>query len=117
MAAIALSHVPVGVDLEPENDIVDIPFDILHPKEARALRQIPASERCRTFLQLWTAKEAFVKTLGSGFSIAPDHFALQVQCKHQLTSLAEHTAELAVHSQRMTFEDGEAIYLSAALEV
>lgn len=69
----------VGVDLEPWDrgpGLLECVDDFCHPVEAAGL---PADEsrRARHLLQLWTAKEAFLKALGSGFSISPQELLIR----------------------------------------
>jgi phosphopantetheinyl transferase (holo-ACP synthase) len=59
---------PVGIDVET---IRDLPVEAMAarwfaPEEARALAELPPSERALAFLRLWTLKEAVGKALGIG---------------------------------------------------
>ena len=61
----------VGVDVEHlRDDFVpeDLAVQVFSSQEQNALRQVPAGSRQAAFLSLWTAKEAYVKALGSGLS-------------------------------------------------
>ncbi|KGM31257.1 4'-phosphopantetheinyl transferase family protein, partial [Inquilinus limosus] len=44
--------------------------------EAAAVRAVPADRRREAFLQIWTVKEAYVKALGGGLTIALDSFVV-----------------------------------------
>ncbi len=46
------------------------------PPEQVLLQSLPESERTRTFYQLWTAKEAFLKATGQGISGGLDQVIL-----------------------------------------
>lgn len=78
LVAIALAHRPVGVDVEGVALASEPPLAALHPDEQRWLGSLPASARPLAFAQLWSAKEAYVKALGTGFSRAPESFSVQL---------------------------------------
>jgi 4'-phosphopantetheinyl transferase len=70
-------HGRIGVDLErlrPVPEIDAIARRMFSPAEAKALAGTPPGERCASFLGLWAGKEAVVKALGGGLSIALDAF-------------------------------------------
>lgn len=73
---------PVGVDLEPADRPVDpdeLAPRVLAPQETAALADLPAPERARWFLEIWTAKEAAVKALGQGVFLRLSSFAMTPQ--------------------------------------
>lgn len=78
LAALALARVQVGIDVEEVSDGVGVPWNVLHPAEAAALRALPPDARDRAFARLWTCKEAYLKALGSGLSREPASFAVEV---------------------------------------
>ncbi|MER5399783.1 4'-phosphopantetheinyl transferase superfamily protein [Streptomyces sp. NPDC002599] len=60
---------PLGVDAEPAGRRISLPALCEHvctAEEARLLEALPEQERTRTFLRLWTLKEAYAKALGHG---------------------------------------------------
>jgi 4'-phosphopantetheinyl transferase len=69
----------IGIDVE-EVRTIDQPLDIaskyFHPLEVRELAAMSATERDVAFLRLWTCKEAVVKAVGLGLSMALDSFCL-----------------------------------------
>lgn len=70
VVALARGIVP-GVDVEwvrPRPRAMDLARRFFHPQEAAALQALPAGERERAFLELWTAKEAVLKATGHGIS-------------------------------------------------
>lgn len=77
LVAVALAHRPVGIDVEQVDLASEPPLAALHPDERRWLESLPAPARPLAFAQLWSAKEAYVKALGTGFARAPESFAVQ----------------------------------------
>lgn len=73
-AALALTDAgEVGVDVEfrgRRNDIAGIAQRFYQPAEVQALAALPEAVRRRRFFELWTLKEAAVKALGRGISVA-----------------------------------------------
>lgn len=71
-ALIAIARgVPPGVDLErmrAHPKAVPIAQRYFSPDETAALEALPAGQRDRAFLELWTAKEAVLKALGRGLA-------------------------------------------------
>ncbi|SFI67166.1 4'-phosphopantetheinyl transferase superfamily protein [Bosea sp. OK403] len=74
--ALALAQAPVGVDVERVEPLATPPLATLHPLEREALLALPEQARPLAFAQLWAAKEAYVKALGTGFARAPESFAI-----------------------------------------
>ena len=65
---------PVGVDLDPLGRAAELggcESTFCHPEEIAALPANP-DDRHRSLLELWTAKEALLKALGTGFTVAPE---------------------------------------------
>jgi len=69
----------IGVDLEWFGRVVEprIADRRFAAAEAAALRAVPADRRREAFLQIWTVKEAYVKALGGGLTIALDGFVVE----------------------------------------
>jgi 4'-phosphopantetheinyl transferase len=68
-----------GVDIErlrPMPDAESLARQVFTPQERDAWQAGPAHGRSREFLRLWTRKEACLKAIGSGLSIAPDSFSV-----------------------------------------
>ncbi len=74
LALIAICpHSPVGIDLEPADrapDLLDCEETFCHPREIASLPTV-AGARAQQLLRIWTAKEAFLKALGTGLSHPP----------------------------------------------
>jgi 4'-phosphopantetheinyl transferase len=69
--AIAVSRLEIGVDIEkirPIPDWHDLAENFLAPTDTAAIADLPEAERSAAFLRRFTAREAYLKALGSGFS-------------------------------------------------
>lgn len=68
----------LGVDVEADRDLgneLDLASKFFAPDELSLLRQIPEKQRRKTFLRIWTLKEAYIKATGQGLSCPLDSFA------------------------------------------
>lgn len=77
----AVSALPVGIDIEMKKNI-DINFakDYFTEIEFETMKSFTdKSEQLDYFYTIWTVKESYLKTLGSGFSIAPDSFEADIK--------------------------------------
>lgn len=79
--ALALAQHPVGVDVERVEPLAAPPLASLHPQERQALLALPELARPLAFAQLWAAKEAYVKALGTGFARAPESFSVTLSAQ------------------------------------
>lgn len=78
LVAVALAYESVGIDVERIDLAAALPLATLHPQECEALLVLPGPARPLAFAQLWSAKEAYVKALGTGFLRAPESFAVRL---------------------------------------
>ncbi|WP_349956558.1 4'-phosphopantetheinyl transferase superfamily protein [Rhizobium sp. ZPR3] len=72
--AICTSHCPVGIDIEvctPLDDIDTLCRHCMTPSERLLIGNATKSMKLRTFLEIWTRKEAILKAHGYGFAISP----------------------------------------------
>lgn len=80
MALVAVSNFfEVGVDIErirQLNDMENIVNRNFSLEEQKALFALPAEERCRSFYEFWTRKEAVIKANGKGLSIGLHDFTV-----------------------------------------
>jgi 4'-phosphopantetheinyl transferase len=78
LALVAVGLQPdIGVDIErlrPEPAEEQVAERFFSPNEVAALRSLPRADQPRAFLACWTRKEAFIKALGNGLSLALDSF-------------------------------------------
>lgn len=74
------SDTPIGIDIEklrPSIDRQKIIRRFFHPKETSVFHAPEESAHELLFFRYWTIREAFLKALGSGFSISPDSFLVE----------------------------------------
>jgi len=76
--AVALASSAIGVDIEPLEPETEPVWSALHPSEAAVVRAAAKPARSEAFLRLWTAKEAYLKALGSGFAREPATIAVDL---------------------------------------
>lgn len=72
----------VGVDIEvprPVPELREIAERNFAPSERAALLALPERRQAEAFLACWTRKEAFVKALGGGLSVALDSFEVSLR--------------------------------------
>ncbi len=65
---------PVGVDLEAlrrGDELIGCEQAFCHPEEIAEVEEQPDSEKGRRLIDIWTAKEAVLKCLGTGFTHPP----------------------------------------------
>ncbi len=68
---------PLGLDLEVMHEIddpVELAHEVFTPAEIAELQALPEDQRSRAFLRGWTRKEAVMKAVGLGVSLAPRSF-------------------------------------------
>jgi len=73
--------VELGIDIECNTRKTDwqaIVKRFFTPSEQQALFCLPEDQQKAAFFQLWTRKEAYMKVLGTGLSLAPTEFSLTV---------------------------------------
>ncbi|UFZ04107.1 4'-phosphopantetheinyl transferase superfamily protein [Bradyrhizobium ontarionense] len=131
--AVGFGH-DVGIDVEVGDQIEDelgLAERFFAPGEVSLLRGVSADRRRETFLQIWTLKEAYIKTTGAGltcplagftFGFDPIHirfgpdiaddpanwqfFQWRPTDRHQIALAARHVpAKLRVVRRRMNWED------------
>ncbi|UCC55897.1 MAG: 4'-phosphopantetheinyl transferase superfamily protein [Gammaproteobacteria bacterium] len=71
----------VGVDIEYRDRSIRVEplaAHIFTNAEAAAFRQLPESKRHAALLAAWTRKEAYLKALGTGFSLSLNSFSVAV---------------------------------------
>lgn len=77
VAVLGICTAPIGVDVERIGGAhEDVARDYFSEGEAAAVLALPESQRAEAFYRYWTAKEAFLKALGTGFSRSSTSFTL-----------------------------------------
>jgi len=106
LVAIALAHRPVGVDVEQVALASEPPLAALHLDERNWFESMPAPARPLAFAQLWSAKEAYVKALGTGFARAPESFVVRLDGADRFTVDDEQDGRHATGFTRLTKNGG-----------
>ena len=106
LVAIALAHRPVGIDVERVALASEPPLAVLHPGERHWLENLPAPARPLAFAQLWSAKEAYVKALGTGFAWKPESFSVQLDGAERFAVSDEENGRRAAGVIRLTKNGG-----------
>lgn len=108
----------VGVDVEVERHIGDLDNLAAHSmaaEEVAELRALPEARRQRAFLELWTAKEACLKAVGSGLSVSSGSFVLRLGGGVQLTTLRFEGRGYRVEVQELAAGPGRVAALARVL--
>ena len=82
IALILAYDLAVGIDVECLHRNLNIPRLVrhfFHPREIQQLEVLSAAEQREHFFRLWTLKEAYVKAIGRGLSLALDSFGFTFQ--------------------------------------
>jgi 4'-phosphopantetheinyl transferase len=102
--------VEIGVDVEVPramSDALELAERHFAPAEIDALRSTPPDQRDHAFLRGWTRKEACLKAIGSGLSIAPHTFDAGIAAAERVVSIATPQGLRTVRVQSRTDDDGE----------
>lgn len=86
-AAVALARTRIGVDVEIVDPMGEVPWNVLHPREAASLRELAPPNLASAFARLWTLKEAYAKALGTGFGRDPASFCVLLEEAERVTVL------------------------------
>jgi 4'-phosphopantetheinyl transferase len=79
VGALAVSSEELGVDVERIGRFHDgVARHHFSPMENMALDGLPEGQRNVAFYRFWTAKEAVLKALGTGFSLASNSFTIDI---------------------------------------
>lgn len=82
-ALLAISHMPVGVDieaiLEPHRITPTLVNHALTQSEAELLESTAATEKAELFTHHWVCKEAVMKAVGLGCQLEPKHISIDLE--------------------------------------
>ncbi len=115
MVAVALAHNPVGVDVEAVDEAAAPPLGVLHADEMSWLSGQPPERHALAFARLWSAKEAYVKALGTGFLRPPESFAVTLSPEGVIA--VRDGGQAAASGVGRTIENGGQEILAAAMVV
>ena len=90
LSVVSAPHGALGLDIETHDraiNVQELSDIVLHPREREMLAQLSEPARRQTFVQLWAAKEAYVKAIGRG--IAYGLAKLEVDLVHKMVMGAE----------------------------
>jgi len=93
--AVALSREPIGIDIEQVRPIdLNVAKTCCTDQEYAFLISLPSHQRLRSFYEIWTVKESFVKAIGKGLHIPFHTFCLNEEestiAFHQNYDLSAH---------------------------
>lgn len=74
LAVLAAAPCPVGVDIERVEPDREPAWNVLSPREREVLAAQPRPEQPVSFARIWSAKEAYLKALGTGLRREPSGF-------------------------------------------
>jgi 4'-phosphopantetheinyl transferase len=106
----------VGVDIEQHrtlHDLAEVAKRFFAPAEVVQLEMLPEPDRHAGFFRCWSRKEAFVKALGAGLSLALDSFSVSID--QQSAPRIEQLPREATGSEWRLFDITPAGGYSAAL--
>lgn len=82
LATIALTRErPVGIDVEAidaTREVLPLARTAFSPIERIALSAMTSEQQIAAFFRGWTRKEAYLKLLGTGFSLSPESFTISL---------------------------------------
>ncbi|WP_175232447.1 4'-phosphopantetheinyl transferase family protein [Paraburkholderia humisilvae] len=94
MALVACHEAEVGVDVEAidrDIDVLRVASHCSSAQERAMLEATPEDRRAERFIELWTLKEAWVKAVGRGLSLALDSFSVLIDM--EWPRVVEHAAD------------------------
>jgi phosphopantetheinyl transferase len=77
LAVLGAAAGPIGVDVEVVGESGEIPWNVLHPDEAKMLEALAGPAQAMAFARLWSLKECYLKSLGVGLKREPASFAIR----------------------------------------
>ena len=111
---VAFADCRVGIDAEPSNATPSPVTSALSSTEAALLAARPESKRTRSFLRLWTAKEAVAKADGRGLTLPLNQLDVAPAVTDGKARVKFDATTWHVAVQDHTFPDGEAATVAIA---
>ncbi len=84
IAVIAFANSPIGIDVEaidPAAEVMPLARTVFSSDECAALAAMPPIDRIPAFFRGWARKEAYLKLLGTGFSLPSDSFSVSLDAE------------------------------------
>ena len=84
VAVIALATAPIGIDVEsidPTAEVMSLARTAFSSDECAALSAMPPDDRVPAFFRGWARKEAYLKLLGTGFSLPSGSFSVSLDAE------------------------------------
>ena len=81
---------PLGIDIEknsPQPDLLELATRVLTEAEQALLFSLNGGEQLTAFYRFWTAKEAYLKAIGTGFEVEPHQVEVELPTFNRATSL------------------------------
>ncbi len=113
LAALAVAPGPVGADVEGLDLDGEIPWKVLHPDEAAALRSLAGRPRAMAFTRLWSLKESYLKALGVGLKREPKSFAVRFT-DGEVATVQDPETRAVVADARTTWRAVKGVWLAAS---
>jgi 4'-phosphopantetheinyl transferase len=112
--------IEIGVDVEVRrtmSDALELAERHFAPAEIDALRATSPNQRDHAFLCGWTRKEACLKSIGSGLSIAPHTFDAGIAAAERVVVIATPQGPRTVRVQSRADDHGEISAVAVAVAV
>ena len=109
----------IGVDVEvlrPVNDAIALAECNFTPAEHQQVLSAPPEQRDLVFLRIWTRKEACLKAVGSGFSIAADCFEAGAEVAPRRVVMPTPDGMATMHVESLPEVDGCVLALAWLLD-
>ncbi|HEX4310696.1 MAG TPA: 4'-phosphopantetheinyl transferase superfamily protein [Acidobacteriaceae bacterium] len=108
---------PVGIDVENtsrEFDLDGLIVECLTEEETRFVKRFNPERRRAAFLRYWVHKEAFLKCVGTGFSVPPKEVRVSFEeCDRSVIRCAHPLAEAMLFGRDLDCEPGYVAALAA----
>lgn len=98
------THAEIGVDVEIVRNVPDaaeLAARWFTAAECAALEALPVLDRDRAFLVCWTRKEACLKAIGAGLTVAPESIEVGIAPEPTAVHCAQTRQSVQVHSMHL----------------
>ena len=80
-------NMPIGIDVEKVKELADMEGVVdlcFSESEKKWFSKVSSDKKEEIFYKIWTAKEAYIKAIGKGFSFSPKRISLGQQIENRL---------------------------------